>query len=71
MTAKMTTKSITLKLMIRSPDAPIETPKYLGHGECDVQNKSASLDHPTTSAQVIANKIRKQNYSASTLRMRQ
>ncbi|CAJ0589986.1 unnamed protein product [Cylicocyclus nassatus] len=54
MSAKMTTKSITLKLMVRSPDAPIETAKYLGHGECDVQNKSSSLEHPTTSAQVIS-----------------
>ncbi|RCN45235.1 ImpB/MucB/SamB family protein [Ancylostoma caninum] len=51
--AKMATRSITLKLMIRCADAPVETPKYLGHGECNVQNKSASLDHPTGSAKVI------------------
>ncbi|KAL6742883.1 hypothetical protein Aduo_015982 [Ancylostoma duodenale] len=51
--AKMATRSITLKLMIRCADAPVETAKYLGHGECNVQNKSASLDHPTGSAKVI------------------
>ncbi|KAK6753553.1 hypothetical protein RB195_012880 [Necator americanus] len=52
--ARMATRSVTLKLMIRSPDAPVETPKYLGHGECDAQSKSASLDQATCSAQVIA-----------------
>lgn len=52
--ARMVTSSVTLKLMIRSADAPVETAKYLGHGKCDTQNKSASLDHPTGCAQVIA-----------------
>ncbi|EPB74662.1 hypothetical protein ANCCEY_06240 [Ancylostoma ceylanicum] len=53
-TAKMATRSVTLKLMIRCADAPVETAKYLGHGECNVQNKSASLDHPTGSAKMSA-----------------
>ncbi|WKY11949.1 hypothetical protein Q1695_003487 [Nippostrongylus brasiliensis] len=52
--ARSVTSSVTLKLMIRSADAPVETAKYLGHGKCDTQNKSASLDHPTGSAEVIA-----------------
>ncbi|KAE9414462.1 hypothetical protein Angca_003715, partial [Angiostrongylus cantonensis] len=51
--AKMVTSSVSLKLMIRSPDAPIETEKYLGHGKCDVLSKSSSLDHPTGCSQII------------------
>nr|CDJ95105.1 BRCT and DNA-repair protein domain containing protein [Haemonchus contortus] len=51
--AGMVTSSVTLKLMIRSFDAPFETEKYLGHGKCDTQNKTVALDHPTGCAQVI------------------
>ncbi|KAJ1353408.1 hypothetical protein KIN20_010031 [Parelaphostrongylus tenuis] len=51
--AKMVTSSVSLKLLIRSPDAPIETEKYLGHGKCDVLSKSAPLGHPTGCSQVI------------------
>uniref|UniRef100_A0A0N4W8M9 IMS_C domain-containing protein n=1 Tax=Haemonchus placei TaxID=6290 RepID=A0A0N4W8M9_HAEPC len=49
--AGMVTSSVTLKLMIRSFDAPFETEKYLGHGKCDTQNKTVALDHPTGCAQ--------------------
>uniref|UniRef100_A0A1B0CQB0 DNA repair protein REV1 n=1 Tax=Lutzomyia longipalpis TaxID=7200 RepID=A0A1B0CQB0_LUTLO len=36
-------KSVTLKLMIRAHDAPVETPKFMGHGLCDHVAKSTQL----------------------------
>jgi len=39
-------KSITLKIMKRHPDAPIEPPKFLGHGHCDVFTKSSAIAGP-------------------------
>ncbi|KJH50472.1 BRCA1 protein [Dictyocaulus viviparus] len=51
--AKMVASSVTLKLMVRSSDAPMETAKYLGHGKCDLLSKSSLLEHPTACSQVI------------------
>lgn len=34
---------LTLKLLKRHPDAPIEPPKFLGHGWCETFNKSAPV----------------------------
>ncbi|EIW70659.1 hypothetical protein TREMEDRAFT_28996 [Tremella mesenterica DSM 1558] len=34
---------LTLKLMARHPDAPVEPPKFLGHGWCETFNKSAQI----------------------------
>ncbi|KAF8061713.1 hypothetical protein FPV67DRAFT_1783584 [Lyophyllum atratum] len=42
----MAGRSITLKIMKRNPTAPIEPPKFLGHGECDLYNKQISLIGP-------------------------
>ncbi|KAF9028865.1 hypothetical protein BDP27DRAFT_1387042 [Rhodocollybia butyracea] len=39
-------RSITLKVMKRDPTAPVEPPKFLGHGVCDVFNKQMSLSGP-------------------------
>ncbi|EJD01689.1 DNA/RNA polymerase [Fomitiporia mediterranea MF3/22] len=36
-------RSLTLKVMKRDPDAPVEAPKFLGHGCCNIFNKQASL----------------------------
>ncbi|KII89390.1 hypothetical protein PLICRDRAFT_110060 [Plicaturopsis crispa FD-325 SS-3] len=36
-------RSLTLKIMKRDPDAPVEPPKFLGHGACDVFNKQMPL----------------------------
>ncbi|RMJ22627.1 repair protein [Aspergillus sp. HF37] len=36
-------KQLTLKVLRRSADAPLEPVKHLGHGKCDVFNKSAIL----------------------------
>lgn len=40
-------KTITLKFMVRAPDAPIETAKFMGHGFCDHVTKSTSLSSST------------------------
>lgn len=36
-------RSLTLKIMKRDPNAPVEPPKFLGHGCCNIFNKSISL----------------------------
>ncbi|WVQ82365.1 hypothetical protein IAT38_004493 [Cryptococcus sp. DSM 104549] len=36
-------RTVTLKLMRRHPDAPIEPPKFMGHGWCETFNRSAPL----------------------------
>ncbi|XP_055530606.1 DNA repair protein Rev1 [Wyeomyia smithii] len=46
-------KLITVKLLIRSPEAPVETAKYMGHGLCDVITKSAPLKEFTCDLNVI------------------
>ncbi|KAG5864710.1 hypothetical protein JTB14_028543 [Gonioctena quinquepunctata] len=38
----MRARCLTLKLLVRAPDAPVETAKYLGHGICDSLSKSTS-----------------------------
>lgn len=46
-------KCVTLKYMVRAPDAPVETAKFMGHGVCDVTNKSLNLNDFTADAEVI------------------
>lgn len=36
-------RCVTLKLMIRSKNAPVETAKYMGHGLCDHITRSKNL----------------------------
>lgn len=50
-------KSITLKYMIRSKDAPLETAKFMGHGVCDNLTKSHSLQDFTCSLDVIVKTV--------------
>ncbi|GIY01063.1 hypothetical protein CDAR_419441 [Caerostris darwini] len=47
-------RSLTLKLMVRKSDAPVETAKFMGHGVCDNISKSVALKCATDSFQVIA-----------------
>ncbi|KAG5650978.1 hypothetical protein H0H81_010325 [Sphagnurus paluster] len=53
----MVGQSITLKIMKRDPKAPVEPPKFLGHGACDLYNKQISLigpgGRPTSDERVI------------------
>jgi hypothetical protein len=45
---------MTLKILKRHPDAPIEPPKYMGCGHCEAFNRSGALWKPTQRAEVIA-----------------
>ncbi|KAH8427844.1 putative DNA damage repair protein Mus42 [Aspergillus melleus] len=47
-------KQLTLKVMRRSADAPLEPVKHLGHGKCDVFNKSIALGIATNESGVLA-----------------
>ncbi|KAJ6513132.1 hypothetical protein C8R45DRAFT_920854 [Mycena sanguinolenta] len=54
---KMLGRCITLKIMKRDPSAPVEPPKFLGHGACEVFNKQTPLAGPggraTSDAKVV------------------
>ncbi|XP_047998102.1 DNA repair protein Rev1 [Leguminivora glycinivorella] len=54
---KVVGKCITLKLMVRDEEAPVETAKFLGHGFCNVINKSTSLLNATNDAEIITKEI--------------
>ena len=46
-------KQITLKIMVRSANAPEETAKFLGHGLCDSHSKGCTLSILTNDHNVI------------------
>ncbi|KAL3460282.1 hypothetical protein BJX64DRAFT_263552 [Aspergillus heterothallicus] len=46
-------KQLTLKVMRRALDAPLEPVKHLGHGKCDVFNKSVVLGISTNAADLL------------------
>lgn len=46
-------KQLTMKIMRRSLDAPLDPAKHLGHGKCDTFNKSAVFGIATNSAETI------------------
>jgi DNA repair protein REV1 len=50
---KVKGKQFTMKIMRRSPDAPRDPPKHLGHGKCDTYNKSLVLGVATNSKDVL------------------
>jgi DNA repair protein REV1 len=50
---KVKGKQFTMKIMRRSPDAPLDPPKHLGHGKCDTHNKSMVLGVATNSVEVL------------------
>lgn len=47
-------KQLTLKVMRRAADAPLEPVKHLGHGKCDVFNRSVVLGIATNAPEVLA-----------------
>ncbi|KAJ5329802.1 hypothetical protein N7452_010192 [Penicillium brevicompactum] len=65
-------KQLTLKVMRRSMDAPLEAVKHLGHGKCDTFNKSVALGVATNSPDVVAKEaismLRSFNFSPGDLR---
>ncbi|QLL34098.1 hypothetical protein HG536_0F04240 [Torulaspora globosa] len=52
------TSQITLKVLRRCADAPIEPPKYLGCGECDALSHNCRLGIPTSELGVIATELK-------------
>ncbi|KAJ4163834.1 hypothetical protein LMH87_005538 [Akanthomyces muscarius] len=47
-------RHLTVKIMRRSMDAPLDPAKHLGHGKCDTFNKSVPFGVGTHNAEVIA-----------------
>ncbi|KAL1896617.1 deoxycytidyl transferase [Sporothrix stenoceras] len=47
-------RSLTMKIMKRAADAPLDPEKHLGHGKCDVFNKSVIFGVATHDAEQIA-----------------
>jgi DNA repair protein REV1 len=46
-------KQLTMKIMRRAADAPLDPPKNLGHGKCDTFNKSVVLGVATNDKAII------------------
>ncbi|KAG6230083.1 hypothetical protein E4U26_008234 [Claviceps purpurea] len=46
-------KNLTMKIMRRSLDAPLDPAKHLGHGKCDTFNKSVAFGVATHSCEMI------------------
>lgn len=46
-------RQLTMKIMRRAADAPLDPPKHLGHGKCDTFNKSLILGVATNDEDVI------------------
>lgn len=46
-------KQLTMRIMRRSADAPLEPVKHLGHGKCDTFNRSVLLGVATNSSSVV------------------
>lgn len=46
-------RQLTMKIMRRAADAPLDPPKHLGHGKCDTFNKSLILGVATNDHDVI------------------
>jgi DNA repair protein REV1 len=46
-------RQLTMKIMRKSADAPLDPPKHLGHGKCDIFNKSIVLGVATNNADII------------------
>lgn len=69
---KVMGKCITLKLMIRAENAPVETAKFMGHGFCDVINKSTNLPTATNDVTTITKEVisicKKQNIDPKEMR---
>lgn len=50
---KVKGRQLTLKIMRRAADAPLDPPKHLGHGRCDTYNKSIVLGVATNEKEVL------------------
>lgn len=52
MEQKVKGKQLTIKIMKKAADAPLNPPKHLGHGKCDTYTKSTALLLATNSADI-------------------
>ncbi|KAK8088878.1 DNA repair protein rev1 [Apiospora hydei] len=63
---------LTIKIMKRAADAPLDPPKHLGHGKCDTFNKSTMFGVATHDAHVLgkeaASMLRSFKFNAGDLR---
>lgn len=50
-------RQLTVKVMRRSPDAPLDPPKHLGHGKCDTYNKSIQLGVATNESATMTKEV--------------
>ncbi|KAI5257537.1 DNA repair protein [Aureobasidium subglaciale] len=50
-------RQLTVKVMRRSPDAPLDPPKHLGHGKCDTYNKSIQLGVATNDSVLMTKEV--------------
>ena len=46
-------RQLTMKIMRKAADSPLEPPKHLGHGKCDTFNKSVVLGVSTNAKEVL------------------
>jgi len=46
-------KKVTLKVMVRHPDAPMDTVKFRGHGVCQTMSRSKALSTYTADPELI------------------
>lgn len=56
---QMRARCLTLKLLVRAPEAPVETAKFLGHGICDSLTKSTTSNAILNSPQIIFNEAKR------------
>jgi DNA repair protein REV1 len=55
--SKVIGKSVTLKVMVRAANAPVETAKFLGHGFCDNLTKTVNMSTATDSLEQITTEV--------------
>ena len=53
-TEKVKGRQLTMKIMRRAADAPLDPPKHLGHGKCDTFNKSVVLGVTTNEKETLS-----------------
>ncbi|KAL8949020.1 MAG: hypothetical protein Q9222_004843 [Ikaeria aurantiellina] len=53
-TERVKGRQLTMKIMRRAADAPLDPPKHLGHGKCDTFNKSLVLGVATNDKDILA-----------------
>ena len=51
---KVKGRQLTMKIMRRAADAPLDPPKHLGHGKCDTYNKSVVLGVSTNAKDILS-----------------